>query len=142
MDLVRGGAVVYMTVTGVVFSVLLSGTNVDTAIPWVNDVVHEVMPIVMVADWLLDPPRSRLTLRDGLLWLSYPAAWLVYTLIKGPIVDKYPVPVRGPRQWRIRHRCLVLSRNPGGDGPRVSGGGLARRRSEGQALRHRGLRPA
>jgi hypothetical protein len=96
VDLVRGGAVVYMTVTGVVFSVLLSGTNVDTAIPWVNDVVHEVMPIVMVADWLLDPPRSRLTLRDGLLWLSYPAAWLVYTLIKGPIVDKYPYPFVDP----------------------------------------------
>jgi hypothetical protein len=33
MDLVRGSAVVYMTVTGIVFSLLLADTNVDTAIP-------------------------------------------------------------------------------------------------------------
>jgi HAMP domain-containing protein len=96
MDLVRGGAVVYMTVTGVVFSVLLANTNVDTAIPWVNDVVHEVMPIVMVADWLVDPPRRMLSMGDALTWLAYPAAWLVYTLIKGPIVGKYPYPFLDP----------------------------------------------
>lgn len=96
MDLVRGGAVVYMTVTGVVFNVLLANTNVDTAIPWVNDVVHSIMPIVVVADWLLDPPRRRLASRQGLSWISYPAVWLVYTLVKGPIVGKYPYPFLDP----------------------------------------------
>src|SRR5262245_24656357 len=30
LDLIRGAAVVNMTVTGIVFAVLLSGTNVDT----------------------------------------------------------------------------------------------------------------
>lgn len=95
-ELVRGGAVVYMTVTGVVFSVLLANTNVDTAIPWVNDVVHEVMPIVVVADWLIDPPAMRLSIRQGLWWLAYPAAWLAYSLIKGPIVGKYPYPFVDP----------------------------------------------
>lgn len=93
---VRGLAVICMTITGVVFSVLLSGTNVDTAIPWVNDVVHSVMPIVVVVDWLLDPPRGRVTYRQGLSWVIYPAIWLVYTLVKGPIVDKYPYPFLDP----------------------------------------------
>lgn len=95
-DLFRGSAVVYMTVTGIVFNVLLANSNVDTAIPWVNDVVHSLMPIVVVVDWLLDPPQRRLTYRQGLLWISYPAAWLVYTLVKGPIVDKYPYPFLDP----------------------------------------------
>ena len=46
-DLVRGGAVSLPPVTtGIVFSVLLSGTDVDTAIPWVNSILHEVLPIV------------------------------------------------------------------------------------------------
>ncbi|HEV2006577.1 MAG TPA: Pr6Pr family membrane protein [Candidatus Limnocylindrales bacterium] len=81
-DLVRGGAVVYMSVTGIVFTLLLSGTDVDTAIPWVNTVVHQLMPIVVVVDWLLDPPTARLTFRQGLLWLSYPAVWIVYILIR------------------------------------------------------------
>ena len=93
---VRGLAVICMTITGVVFSVLLSGTDVDTAIPWVNNVVHSVMPIVVAVDWLLDPPRVRLTYRQGLTWVAAPAVWLVYTLVKGPIVGKYPYPFLDP----------------------------------------------
>lgn len=95
-ELVRGAAVVYMSVTGIVFTLLLSGTDVDTAIPWVNTVVHELIPIVIVVDWLVDSPTMRLTLRQGVLWLSYPAVWLVYTLVKGPIVGKYPYPFLDP----------------------------------------------
>lgn len=95
-DLVRGGAVVYMSITGVVFAVLLSGVNVDSQIPWVNDVVHQVMPIVVMADWLLDPPQSRLTLKEGTLWLSFPAAWIVYEMIRGAISGKYHYPFLSP----------------------------------------------
>lgn len=95
-DLVRGAAVIYMTVTGVVFTLLLSGTDVDTAVPWVNDVVHSLMPIVVVADWLLDPPKTSLTYRQSVAWLGFPLVWLVYTLAKGPIVGKYPYPFLDP----------------------------------------------
>lgn len=95
-ELVRGAAVVYMTVTGVVFTLLLAGTDVDTAVPWVNDIVHSVMPIVVVADWLIDPPLVRQTLRQAITWLSFPLVWLAYTLVKGPIVGKYPYPFLDP----------------------------------------------
>ena len=94
--LVRGAAVVYMSVTGIVFTLLLSNTDVDTAIPWVNTVVHELIPLVVVADWLLDPPATRLTLRQGLLWLSFPIVWIVYTMIRGALVDRYPYPFLDP----------------------------------------------
>jgi hypothetical protein len=96
MDLLRGAAVVYMSITGAVFAVLLSGTNVDTAIPWVNSVVHEVMPIVVVADWLLDPPEARLTLKQGALWLSFPLVWIIYELIRGAASGKYHYPFLNP----------------------------------------------
>lgn len=96
LDLLRGGAVVYMSVTGVVFAVLLSGTNVDTAIPWVNSVVHELMPLAVLADWLLDPPQMRLTLRQGTLWLGYPLVWIVYELIRGAITGRYHYPFLNP----------------------------------------------
>ena len=95
-DLVRGAAVVYMSVTGIVFTLLLANTDVDTAVPWVNTVVHELMPLVIVADWLLDPPATRLTLRQGLLWLSFPIVWLVYTMIRGALVGRYPYPFLDP----------------------------------------------
>jgi hypothetical protein len=96
LDLVRGGAVVYMSITGIVFTLLLSNTDVDTAIPWVNSVVHELMPLVMLADWLISPPAARLRLRQGMLWLSFPLVWIVYTLIRGAIVNKYPYPFLDP----------------------------------------------
>jgi hypothetical protein len=95
-DFLRGFSVVSMSLTGVVFAVLLSGTNVDTAIPWVNSVVHEVMPIVVVADWLLDPPQSRITYRQGFLWLIYPAIWSVYEQVEGAIRGKYHYPFTNP----------------------------------------------
>jgi hypothetical protein len=96
LDLVRGGAVVYMSITGIVFTLLLSNTDVDTAIPWVNSVVHELMPLVMLADWLITPPAARLRLRQGMLWLSFPLVWIVYTIIRGAIVNKYPYPFLDP----------------------------------------------
>jgi hypothetical protein len=96
LDLFRGAAVVYMSITGIVFTLLLSNTDVDTAIPWVNTVVHELMPLVMVADWLLNPPAERLTLRQGVLWLSFPLLWIVYTVVRGAIVNRYPYPFVDP----------------------------------------------
>ncbi len=96
LDVVRGGAVVYMSITGIVFTLLLSNTDVDTAIPWVNSVVHELMPLVMLADWLTTPPAARLRLRQGLSWLSFPLVWIVYTIIRGAIVNQYPYPFLNP----------------------------------------------
>jgi hypothetical protein len=95
-DLVRGAAVVYMSITGIVFTLLLSNTDVDTAIRWVNTVVHELMPLVMLADWLVSPPSRKLTVCQGLLWLSFPLVWIVYTLIRGAIVNRYPYPFLDP----------------------------------------------
>jgi hypothetical protein len=96
LDFLRGGAVVYMTVTGVVYFLLLRGVEVDTTIPWVNSVVHQVMPVVVIADWLIDPPATRITMRQGLLWLSFPLLWIIYTLIRGTIVHFYPYPFLNP----------------------------------------------
>lgn len=54
------------------------------------------MPIVIVIDWLLDPPSRQLSYRHALTWLSYPLVWLAYTLIKGPIANWYPYPFLDP----------------------------------------------
>ena len=93
-DGARSAAVLYMAITGVVFAVLLAGLQEDlqTTIPWVDFVVHKLMPVVLVADWLVDPPRHRLPRWTVLAWLSYPLAWFGYTLARGEVVDWYPYP--------------------------------------------------
>lgn len=95
-ELVRGQAVLVMTVTFVVFALLLSGTDVDVALPWVNSVVHQVMPIAVIVDWLIDPPQHRLAFARSLRWLAYPLVWTAYTLIRGAVTGWYPYPFLDP----------------------------------------------
>ncbi|MGH3042033.1 MAG: Pr6Pr family membrane protein [Gaiellaceae bacterium] len=51
-----------------------------------------MLPVVLVADWLLDPPRHRLPLRLAAAWVAFPVAYVIYTLIRGESVDWYPYP--------------------------------------------------
>ncbi|MGL4648160.1 MAG: Pr6Pr family membrane protein, partial [Caldilineaceae bacterium] len=86
-DMLRGAAVTYLGLTGIVYPILLAGT---ASIWWTDKVMHVVMPLVMVADWLIDPPRPALTYRKALWWLVFPLAWLAYTLVRGSITGWYP----------------------------------------------------
>ncbi|MBA2276391.1 MAG: Pr6Pr family membrane protein [Chloroflexia bacterium] len=97
-DLVRGAAVVYLSTTGVVYGLLLSGyqEELQTTIPWVDTMLHRLIPLVMVADWLIDPPSRGIDRRAATIWLLYPLAYMVYSLVRGPIVDWYPYPFLDP----------------------------------------------
>ena len=94
----RGASTLYMVITGVIFAVLLSGYDprLLTAVPIDNTILHYIMPVVMVIDWLVDPPAKRLSFTRSLVWILYPLVYLVYTLIRGPIVDWYPYPFLNP----------------------------------------------
>ena len=84
----------YLTLTFVVFALFLSGPqeDLDTHIAFVNFVVHYLIPIVLLVDWFLDPPRHRLGMGVALAWLAYPLAWFAYTLARGSWADWYPYP--------------------------------------------------
>ena len=96
LGFLRGAAVVYMTVTGVVFTLLLRGTDVDTTIPWVNTVVHEAGPLFILADWFVLPPRRYISSARSIVWLGFPLAWTIYTLIRGAASGRYPYPFLDP----------------------------------------------
>jgi hypothetical protein len=93
-DAVRGAIALYISITGVVFALLLSRLQeeLDTHIAWVDFTVHKLIPIVFVIDWLIDPPRHRFRVRLGLAWLGYPLAWFAYTLVRGASEDWDPYP--------------------------------------------------
>ena len=95
-DVLRAMATVSMVVVGIVFSVLLRNADLGSLQPWVNVVVHYVMPCVIVADWILWPPKYPLRIRE-LLWCQIaPAAYLAYVLIRGAWVGWYPYPFFNP----------------------------------------------
>lgn len=50
LDLLRGASVVYLTVTFIVVVLLLSGADLQVAVPWVDFVLHKLFPVVVVPD--------------------------------------------------------------------------------------------
>nr|WP_246336621.1 Pr6Pr family membrane protein [Flexivirga oryzae] len=96
LDRARGAATVYISITGVVYALLLSNIDVNTPVSWVNVVLHYFVPIAAVVDWLVDLPERVIGFRAALSWLGYPVLYLVYTLIRGSIVDWYPYPFLNP----------------------------------------------
>jgi len=97
VDYFRGAVTLYMVITGIVFSVLLSGLEgVElTAVPWDNVVLHYIIPVAIALDWIAD--RSvRVSFKKALSWLVFPIMYLVYSLVRGPIASWYPYPFLDP----------------------------------------------
>ena len=98
IQLIRGAATLYMIMTGVIFAILLA--NIEgatlTAVPWDNVALHYIMPIVLLIDWLIDPPKVKLSLRNAWLWLIAPIVYIIYSLIRGEITNWYPYPFLNP----------------------------------------------
>ncbi|MHA6757761.1 Pr6Pr family membrane protein [Streptacidiphilus sp. PAMC 29251] len=101
-DLLRGAAALYMAVTGLVYAVALS--DIDTAmLPWTNTVLHQLLPLVALGDWLLLRTVRRLGWSETARWLVFPLAYLVYTLLRGPHAHWYPYPFLDPRPHGYAH---------------------------------------
>lgn len=114
--LFRGGATLYLAITGIVYGTLLAhlpGAAVDTTGVWVNNIVHRIAPAVIVIDWFLSPPAVTLAFRQALVWLIYPVLWLVYTLIRGAHVHWWPYPFLDPQKpggyGRVTLYCFGIS---------------------------------
>ena len=95
-ELIRGASVVGMALVGIVFGALLRDADLGTLLPWVNVVLHYVMPIVVVLDWLYQPPKSALVFAQIRYWMIFPLVYLAYTLIRGAIAGFYPYPFLNP----------------------------------------------
>lgn len=96
LELFRGAAAVYLTVTFFVVIFLLSDVDVQLQLPWVDFVLHKLFPVVVVLDWIVDPSTARLTNRDALIWLVYPLVWTGLTVVRGAADGWYPYPFLDP----------------------------------------------
>lgn len=96
-QLFRGAVTLYMVITGIIYAVLLANIDVGVADPWTNNVVHRIMPVVILIDWIAAPSRKRISEQKSLVWLAFPLVYGIYSLIRGPIVQWYPYPFLDPR---------------------------------------------
>jgi hypothetical protein len=67
---------------------------VDRALPEAigNQLLHTVVPLLAVLDWLLFDRQGRFRWRYAVYWLAFPLGYLAFALVRGLIVDKYPYP--------------------------------------------------
>ena len=98
LDVVRGAATVYIATTGVVFNTLLAEASLaaNFDLQWASDVMHKVVPLYAVLDWLLFSDRGRLALRQVWWFLLYPAVWLAVVLVRGVTDGWVPYPFLDP----------------------------------------------
>lgn len=94
----RAAAVTYMTITGLVYNLLLRGipvTGASEGAAWTNEVLHLIGPIYLLVDWFFAPGRRRMEWRNLWYILIFPIAWVFYTLIRAPLVYDQVKEVQG-----------------------------------------------
>jgi hypothetical protein len=88
---VRAAVTLYIAVVGLVFHFILSATWKPEGLAAVgNFVVHYLMPLAVVLDWLMFTPKGRLRWIDPVKWLIFPLLYGVWTVVHGQIIDWYP----------------------------------------------------
>ncbi|MBV9592480.1 MAG: Pr6Pr family membrane protein [Actinobacteria bacterium] len=96
LDDMRGAMVLCMVVTSLLYNVLLRSVAVAISHAWINEVLHVVLPLAVLLDWLLVPAAREITRRQALQWLGLPVAYLGYSLVRGPVAGWYPYPFVDP----------------------------------------------
>jgi hypothetical protein len=92
-----GGTLLYISITGLVYHLILadpsSGFSMTGGIAphtgWQavsNQILHTVIPIAAVIDWLLLTRPAPFAVRHATTWLVYPLAYLVFSLVRGEIL--------------------------------------------------------
>lgn len=77
---IRGAVVVYVVAAGVVWNLFL--TDVSMGYTAANVLLHVVVPVVAVAEWLLIGAGQRpMCWWQPLVWLAYPAAYIGFALL-------------------------------------------------------------
>lgn len=94
----RGAITLYMAMTGIIYMLFLSGNEValQTTNPIVNIILHYIIPVAIVLDWIIFPPKERMALRVALAWFIYPIVYLIASLVRGGITGWYPYPFINP----------------------------------------------
>jgi len=95
----RGAAVLYITITGLVAHILLNhGENPlpglvsgpDRLQHWSSFFLHYVTPVMVMLDWLCLKPRNASQWRDLPVWLSFPLGYAGLTLLRAAIFPHFP----------------------------------------------------
>ncbi|TFD91261.1 Pr6Pr family membrane protein [Cryobacterium serini] len=93
LDMLRAMVTTYILVSGVVYGIIVwqsSSANYSIEVPWSSQLLHFIIPACALIDWMIDPFKAHLPWKYLGWAIVFPVFWLVFTLIRGPIVGWYP----------------------------------------------------
>lgn len=110
-DALRAAVLTCTVTAGIVFAVIVQqsaarGIRVD--VPWSDVVLHFVLPLAAVIDWMLTQ-RHRVRLTVVVLVLAYVGLWGAVTILRGEQTGWYPYYFLDPIQTRNALEFVVIS---------------------------------
>ena len=82
---------IYITIVGLIYQVALRHVWKPQGTQFVvNELLHSVIPVLVIIFWLLYKDMRQVRYAQILKWAIYPLAYLGYTLIRGSIAGFYP----------------------------------------------------
>jgi len=89
--LLRNTSLLMILMTGILYHLLIAPTaHPQSWNIYTNAFQHYITPILTVLIWLLVGPRRWFNFRMTISVFAIPTAYLLYTFIRGAIIDRYP----------------------------------------------------
>jgi hypothetical protein len=82
-----------MALVGIAYSLLLRHTWNPQGWQLVADeALHDVMPVLFLTHWWFRVPKGAVRWTDIPRWCAYPIGYLLYALVRGALIGRYPYP--------------------------------------------------
>lgn len=83
----------YIFIVGLVYNIVLRGiVKLEGWAIVANEIQHVVVPLLVIIYWIFFAKKAGLHRKLTIYWLIYPAAYLVYALLRGAMGNIYPYP--------------------------------------------------
>lgn len=84
---------IYIVVVGLIYNITLRG--LASPVGWArlaDELLHVVSPLIFLFFWIFFVRKSTLQYKQAITWLVYPLIYVVFIVIRGSLINKYPYP--------------------------------------------------
>ncbi len=90
---VQTAIALYIFIVGLVYNFVLRQLHDWEGLQWVVDnLLHVIVPVFYLLYWFQYRTPGVIARKESVSWIIFPSLYLVYTLIRGSVVDWYPYP--------------------------------------------------
>ncbi|MBO9673577.1 MAG: Pr6Pr family membrane protein [Sphingobacteriaceae bacterium] len=85
---------VYIVVVGLIYNIMLRGLVLPAGLAarLADELLHVVSPLIFLFFWVFFVKKSTLQYKQAMSWLAYPFLYVVFIVIRGYLINKYPYP--------------------------------------------------